>query len=101
MLRCRGVSGQNLLREAMLIADHNSYHTAEIVVARRLLKKLAMNHALIPSGTLNLHWRSQFLNHHDLYSTLLPYHRRGSAGRLFLFAECFYPIRCNPRFGHH
>jgi hypothetical protein len=31
-------SGQTLLREAMLIADHNSYHTAEIVVARRLLK---------------------------------------------------------------
>ncbi|WAC13746.1 DinB family protein [Dyadobacter pollutisoli] len=31
-------TGQTLLREAMLIADHNSYHTAEIVVARRLLK---------------------------------------------------------------
>ncbi|MHA4741035.1 DinB family protein [Dyadobacter sp. MSC1_007] len=31
-------SGQNLVREAMLIADHNSYHIAEIVVARRLLK---------------------------------------------------------------
>lgn len=30
-------SGQSLLREAMLIADHNAYHTAEIVVARRLL----------------------------------------------------------------
>ena len=30
-------SGQNLLREALLIADHNSYHTAEIVVIRRLL----------------------------------------------------------------
>jgi hypothetical protein len=29
--------GQNLLREAMLIADHNSYHTAEIIVIRRLL----------------------------------------------------------------
>jgi hypothetical protein len=29
--------GQNLLREAMLIADHNSYHTAEIIVVRRLL----------------------------------------------------------------
>ncbi|KAA0993670.1 DinB family protein [Dyadobacter aurulentus] len=29
--------GQSLLREAMLIADHNSYHTAEIVVIRRLL----------------------------------------------------------------
>ncbi|QRQ99677.1 DinB family protein [Dyadobacter sandarakinus] len=31
-------NGQNLLREAMLIADHNAYHTAEIVVIRRLLK---------------------------------------------------------------
>ncbi|MCF2488907.1 DinB family protein [Dyadobacter sp. CY347] len=31
-------TGQSLLREAMLIADHNAYHTAEIVVARRLLK---------------------------------------------------------------
>lgn len=31
-------TGQSLLREAMLIADHNAYHTAEIVIARRLLK---------------------------------------------------------------
>jgi hypothetical protein len=30
-------SGQNLLREAMLIADHNSYHIGEIVLIRRLL----------------------------------------------------------------
>ncbi|TDE15427.1 DinB family protein [Dyadobacter psychrotolerans] len=30
--------GQTLFREAVLIADHNSYHTAEIVVIRRLLK---------------------------------------------------------------
>ena len=30
-------SGQTLLREAMLIADHNSYHTGEIIVIRRLL----------------------------------------------------------------
>lgn len=29
--------GQNLLREAMLIADHTSYHTGEIVIIRRLL----------------------------------------------------------------
>jgi len=29
--------GQNLLREAMLIADHTSYHTGEIVIVRRLL----------------------------------------------------------------
>lgn len=31
-------TGQNIIREAMLIADHNAYHTAEIVLARRLLK---------------------------------------------------------------
>jgi hypothetical protein len=31
-------NGQSLLREALLIADHNSYHIAEIVVVRRLLK---------------------------------------------------------------
>ena len=30
-------NGQNLLREAMLIAEHNAYHLGEIVVLRRLL----------------------------------------------------------------
>lgn len=30
-------TGQNLLREALLIADHISYHTGEILLARRLL----------------------------------------------------------------
>lgn len=29
--------GQNLLREAMLIADHTSYHTGQIILIRRLL----------------------------------------------------------------
>ena len=29
--------GQNLLREALLLADHNAYHTGELVVLRRLL----------------------------------------------------------------
>ena len=29
--------GQTLLREAMLIADHTSYHTGEIILLRRLL----------------------------------------------------------------
>ncbi len=29
-------NGQNLLREALLIADHTSYHTGEIIVIRRL-----------------------------------------------------------------
>ncbi len=30
--------GQTLLREALVLADHNSYHTAEIIVLRRLLR---------------------------------------------------------------
>ena len=30
-------TGQSLFREAVLIGDHNSYHTAEIVVIRRIL----------------------------------------------------------------
>ena len=30
-------SGQTLLREALLIADHNSYHVGQIIVIRRLL----------------------------------------------------------------
>lgn len=29
--------GQNLLREALLIADHTSYHIGEIIVLRRLI----------------------------------------------------------------
>ncbi len=29
--------GQNLVREALLIADHNAYHLGELVVLRRLL----------------------------------------------------------------
>ena len=29
--------GQNLLREALLIADHEAYHTGELIVTRRLL----------------------------------------------------------------
>lgn len=29
--------GQNLLREALLIADHTSYHVGEIILLRRLL----------------------------------------------------------------
>ena len=29
--------GQNLLREALLIADHNAYHLGEIIMLRRLL----------------------------------------------------------------
>lgn len=29
--------GQNLLREALLIADHSAYHVGELVVVRRLL----------------------------------------------------------------
>jgi hypothetical protein len=30
-------TGQNLLREALLIADHSAYHTGELIVLRRLL----------------------------------------------------------------
>ena len=30
-------NGQNLLREAMLIADHTSYHTGQIILIRKLL----------------------------------------------------------------
>lgn len=30
-------TGQNILREALQIADHTAYHLAEIVVIRRLL----------------------------------------------------------------
>ncbi|MHA6249567.1 DinB family protein [Pontibacter sp. CAU 1760] len=30
-------SGQTLLREAMLVAEHNAYHLGEIVAARRIL----------------------------------------------------------------
>ena len=29
--------GQNLLRETLLIADHNAYHLGELIVLRRLL----------------------------------------------------------------
>ena len=30
-------NGQNLLREALLIADHNAYHLGELIVLRRIL----------------------------------------------------------------
>ena len=29
--------GQNLLREALLVADHNAYHLGELIIVRRLL----------------------------------------------------------------
>jgi hypothetical protein len=29
--------GQTLLKEALVLADHNSYHTGEIIIVRRLL----------------------------------------------------------------
>ena len=31
-------TGQNILREALLIADHNSYHIGQLVLLRRLLE---------------------------------------------------------------
>ncbi|MGH2563663.1 MAG: DinB family protein [Ginsengibacter sp.] len=30
-------TGQSLLKEALVLADHNSYHTGEIIIIRRLL----------------------------------------------------------------
>jgi hypothetical protein len=30
-------TGQTILREALLVADHNSYHLGEVVYLRRLL----------------------------------------------------------------
>ena len=30
-------SGQSLLKEALVIADHNSYHTGQIIILRRML----------------------------------------------------------------
>jgi hypothetical protein len=30
-------NGQTLLREALLVADHNAYHTGQVVAVRRLL----------------------------------------------------------------
>ncbi|QMU29105.1 DinB family protein [Adhaeribacter radiodurans] len=30
-------TGQNLLREALLVAEHNAYHLGEIIILRRLL----------------------------------------------------------------
>ncbi|MEO8412585.1 MAG: DinB family protein [Ginsengibacter sp.] len=31
-------SGQSLFKEALVLADHNSYHSGEIIILRRLLK---------------------------------------------------------------
>ncbi len=35
--RIRGGSGQTVLREALLVADHNAYHVGELVLLRRML----------------------------------------------------------------
>ena len=32
-------NGQSLLKEALVLADHNSYHTGEIIIIRRLLNE--------------------------------------------------------------
>jgi hypothetical protein len=32
-------SGQTLLREAMLIADHNAYHLGQLMMVRRLVEQ--------------------------------------------------------------
>jgi len=43
ILRVSGPRGvkirQTLLREVLLVADHNAYHLGQIVMARRTLKK--------------------------------------------------------------
>jgi uncharacterized damage-inducible protein DinB len=36
-------SGQTLLREAMLVAEHNAYHLGQIVLVRRLLGKVGLS----------------------------------------------------------
>lgn len=35
-------NGQTLLKEALVLADHNSYHTGEIIIMRRLLNDWKM-----------------------------------------------------------
>jgi len=30
-------TGQNILREALLVADHNAYHIGQLVLVRRLV----------------------------------------------------------------
>ncbi len=37
LARIRGGSGQTVLREALLVADHNAYHLGELVLVRRML----------------------------------------------------------------
>jgi len=37
--------GQTLLREALLVADHNSYHLAQIVLVRKMLESAAQERA--------------------------------------------------------
>ena len=32
-------NGQTLLREALLVADHNAYHLGQMVVVRRILER--------------------------------------------------------------
>jgi len=32
-------TGQTLLREALLVADHNAYHLGQIVTLRKMLEK--------------------------------------------------------------
>jgi len=32
-------SGQTILREAMLVADHNAYHVGQIVLLKRMFEK--------------------------------------------------------------
>jgi len=39
LARIPGGDGQTLLREALLLADHNAYHLGQLVIVRRILER--------------------------------------------------------------
>ena len=52
--------GQTILREALLVADHNAYHLGQLVTVRRLLGACGKlrSRTLLPVVTLALHTRA-------------------------------------------
>ena len=42
-------SGQTVLREAMLVADHNAYHVGQIVLLKRMLTERAETRTGVPA----------------------------------------------------
>ncbi len=66
--------GQNLLREAMLLADHNAYHLGELVVLRRLLGRMAQINS--PQATNNERTQSHPRNARYHHCGKSPHHRR-------------------------